>query len=318
MSLKFDDLEKEYADLFSRMSIKSGWDETVNRTVQKILDNKVRYRTIEDQTGVPWAWIGCVHAMESGVRFSTHLHNGDSLTARTRRVPAGRPKNGKPPFTWEESAIDALFLKGLQNVSDWSLPRMLYEFERYNGWGYRLYHHATLSPYLWSGSPLYRKGKYVKDWKYDPDAVSKQTGAAVLLYRLAEMDPSVDLAVDDRIADAYDVPGEDVPVPDPAPEALVPESFPRAEEPRVTEAVKKSRTITGALTAAFGSVVAWFESVLDVLMETGSKVVEFAPAQMVLSSMVGNFKAIGMSLTVAGLILVISRRLNAAQKGKIG
>ena len=39
----------------------------------------------------------------------------------------------------------------------------------------------VLTPYLWSFSNHYKKGKFVKDGKFDPEFVSKQCGAAVIL-----------------------------------------------------------------------------------------------------------------------------------------
>jgi lysozyme family protein len=59
------------------------------------------------------------------------------------------------------------------------MPHILYFFERYNGMGYRMRRVAT--PYLWSFSNLYRTGKFVQDGHFDPDAVSKQCGAALML-----------------------------------------------------------------------------------------------------------------------------------------
>jgi hypothetical protein len=102
-------------------------------------------------------------------------------------VPAGRPKKGKPPFSWEESAADALAMRGLGVKTDWSLSGMLYQLEGYNGWGYRLHHPHVLTPYLWSFSNHYTSGKYVADGTWSDTAVSKQCGAAVLLRRLAEL-----------------------------------------------------------------------------------------------------------------------------------
>jgi lysozyme family protein len=37
------------------------------------------------------------------------------------------------------------------------------------------------TPYLWSFSNNYEKGKFVADGHYDPEAVSKQCGAALML-----------------------------------------------------------------------------------------------------------------------------------------
>jgi lysozyme family protein len=66
--------------------------------------------------------------------FNRHLHNGDPLTSRTVHVPAGRPKSGTPPFTWEQSAVDALAYDGLTQVTDWSIEHVAYVFENFNGW----------------------------------------------------------------------------------------------------------------------------------------------------------------------------------------
>ena len=86
--------------------------------------------------------------MESSLNFKRHLHNGDPLTARTVHVPSGRPRQGDPPFTWEQSAADALTLRNLGPRTDWSLSGTLYALEGYNGWGYRRYHPEVFSPYL--------------------------------------------------------------------------------------------------------------------------------------------------------------------------
>src|SRR4029077_17378517 len=95
--------------------------------------------------------------------------------------------SGQPPFTWEESATDALRLKKLDKVTDWNLPRTLYQLEAYNGFGYRLRHPEVLTPYLWSFSDHYTQGQYVADGTFSSTAVSKQCGAAVLLRRMAEL-----------------------------------------------------------------------------------------------------------------------------------
>ena len=122
--------------------------------------------------------------MESSCNFHEHLHNGDPLTARTVQVPsAGRPKHGNPPFTFEQSAADALAIDGLTTWKDWSVSGTLFIFERYNGFGYRP--HGINSPYLWSFSNQYSKGKFTKDNVFDPAVPSGQAGTAVILKRMA-------------------------------------------------------------------------------------------------------------------------------------
>ncbi|RDJ05085.1 hypothetical protein [Rhizobium grahamii] len=75
----------------------------------------------------------------------------------------------------------------IDKVTDWSLPNILFLWHRYNGVTNEYSKRGIPSPYLWSGSQLYKKGKYVADRKFDPEAVSKQVGAAVLLRTLLEL-----------------------------------------------------------------------------------------------------------------------------------
>jgi len=179
-------LRFEYEDLFNSCIINPQRVNAVDGIVAKLHTNKMRYEHVSARLDIPWAFIAVIHNMESGMNFKKHLHNGDPLTKRTVQVPAGRPKQGTPPFTWEESAIDALSLKRLSRQTDWSLAGTLYQLERYNGWGYRLYHAHVLSPYLWSFSNHYISGKYVADGRWSDTAVSSQCGAAVILRRMAE------------------------------------------------------------------------------------------------------------------------------------
>ena len=181
-------LSKEYENLFNGCLVRPERMDAVESIIAKLQENKDRYQNVGGNLSIPWFFVAVIHNMESGLNFNRHLHNGDPLSKRTVNVPAGRPKKGKPPFTWEESASDALTMKGLERKTDWSLAGTLYQLERYNGWGYRLYHSHVLSPYLWSFSNHYRSGKYISDGTWSDVAVSKQCGAAVLLRRMAELD----------------------------------------------------------------------------------------------------------------------------------
>jgi len=166
------------------MQIKPQFLTGATKLANRIKSFYPQYAETSTATGVPIIFIAITHSLEASSNFNKHLHNGDPLTARTVQVPAGRPKAGNPPFTWTESAIDALELKGYDKVTDWSIPAMLGLFERYNGLGYQK--RGVLSPYLWSWSNLYTAGKYVADGHFDPNAVSQQCGAAVLLKLLSE------------------------------------------------------------------------------------------------------------------------------------
>jgi lysozyme family protein len=139
-------LRREYENLFNTCVIRPERMGAIDDLVAKLGTNETRYRKVAGNMSIPWGFVAVIHNMEASQDFTRHLHNGDPLTNRTVQVPAGRPKNGNPPFTWEESALDALSLKKLGSQTDWSLAGTLFQLERYNGWGYRLYHPHVLSP----------------------------------------------------------------------------------------------------------------------------------------------------------------------------
>jgi lysozyme family protein len=181
----YDRLKPEYEAYFAACRVRPEHEGNVAYYVKRLNQGRELYTQVgNDLNGIPWMFVGVIHGMECGFNFAGHLHNGDSLQARTVRVPAGRPAAGSPPFTWRQSAMDALTLKGFHDVRDWSMPRMLYLLEKYNGFGYRMRRVPT--PYLWSFSDLYEKGKFVQDGQFDPEAVSKQCGAGLMLKAVAE------------------------------------------------------------------------------------------------------------------------------------
>ncbi len=192
-SRKFEELADEYTTFFLRAGIRPERESLVRRFAQSAMGFQSRYEAVGRGLGIPWWFIAGIHLLESTFNFDTHLHNGDPLSDRTRRVPKGRPVAGGPPFRWEESAADALTLRKLEGLSDWSLPRALWRWEGYNGFGYRSKGVAT--PYLWSFSTIYGRGKFVRDGVFDASAVSQQCGAAVLLKALHEAG-AVDLKLD--------------------------------------------------------------------------------------------------------------------------
>jgi lysozyme family protein len=194
-------LAKAYNDLFNRCEIAADKMTEVEGVVQRIVDFQNRYASIAAQSNVPWYVIAVIHNMECGLDFTKHLHNGDSLKRRTINVPAGRPKTARAPFTFEESALDALEYDGFTAWSNWSIGGICYKFEGYNGWGYRA--HNINSPYLWSYSNLYTSGKFIRDNVWSDKAVSRQCGAAVILRRMNDHG-AIDLvsAPSSKLADA--------------------------------------------------------------------------------------------------------------------
>lgn len=179
-------LRAEYARLFQTCVIRGSRLSEVDTTVDRLVAHRRRYEDVSASSGVPWPVVAVLHNMESSLKFTGHLHNGDPLTARTIQVPKGRPRTGEPPFTWEVSAADALAFDHLDRDTDWTVAGTMFVLEAFNGFGYRRLHPEVLSPYLWAASEHYTRGKFIADGEFSAAVVSKQTGAAVLLRRLAE------------------------------------------------------------------------------------------------------------------------------------
>lgn len=189
----FDASEKARAAKYEQQ-----WDDMHQRperlggtmvAAKRILAGKEQYKKVELALGVPWPVVGIIHERESSCKFSTHLHNGDTLKARTTHVPAGRPKTGAPPFKWYESAIDALLMKHADTFGVWTIGATGVFLEDYNGRGYL--NRGLPSPYVLAGSDLYTKGKYVADGKFNKSFVDPQPGAFPLLQCLIQLDPSI-------------------------------------------------------------------------------------------------------------------------------
>jgi lysozyme family protein len=190
---RFQRYKPGYAETWRNARIRPEYRGAVEAVADRIIANKKRYQAISDVTNVPWFVVGLLHKMECELDFGKHLHNGDSLKRKTWRVPAGRPVTGSAPFTFEESAIDALTYDGLDKCADWGVERLAFMAEKFNGFGY--YQYGVQSPYLWSFTTVYTRGKYATDGVYKAGLVSKQSGVMAVLKVLIERDADVRAAV---------------------------------------------------------------------------------------------------------------------------
>lgn len=186
------EMKKEYETLWQTCTINPNNSAYVTWAAKLCLKNKERYSKIADQAGCPWYLVAVLHCLESSFDFDSHLYNGDPLTERTVQYPPGRPKEGNPPFTWEYSALCALREDGVGNIKTWDIANVLYFSESYNGMGYRSGSGQKTtpprrSPYLWSMTNHYQKGKYVSDGKFDANSVSAQAGVAAILKKLEQL-----------------------------------------------------------------------------------------------------------------------------------
>lgn len=177
---------EQYQNLWDNTQIDDRRQMELQSVIAHIRQSEDRYHKVAGLTSVPWRVIAAIHYRESSLNFKRHLHNGDPLTDRTKHVPAGRPVHGTPPFTWEESAVDALRLRNMDKVTQWSDAEALKQLEMYNGGGYMK--RGINSPYLWAGTNHYgtapNTGKYVADGKFDISVLDQQLGTVPILKEL--------------------------------------------------------------------------------------------------------------------------------------
>ena len=154
---------------------------------KRLVAAKDRYQAVSARTEVPWPFIAVTHERESSQNWARSLAQGDPWNEASKHIPAGRG-----PFkSWEDAAYDALVncAPYAARNKDWSISGLLTRLERYNGIGYAS--RGLPSPYLWSGTDQYSKGKYVADGVFDPDEVDKQLGCAGLIMAMMQLDPSI-------------------------------------------------------------------------------------------------------------------------------
>ena len=176
---------KDYLDLFNSCVLSTEPTRVLDlkAACKVIINNELTYWGVEKSTGVPWLVVAVIHYRESSQNFKMHLHNGDPLTARTVHVPAGRPVQGNPPFTWSQSAVDAL--TGRTTPFAWDIGGVLEFCERYNGLGYQK--HGINSPYVWGSTDKYTSGIFVADGTLDMARKDPRAGVASLLLYLRAM-----------------------------------------------------------------------------------------------------------------------------------
>lgn len=185
----------DYLAKWSKMVIKPSVLPAIDRVIDKMRDSAhwPVYQQIEAATKVPAQVTAIIHERESGLKLNTYLGNGQPLNKRTTIVPKNRgPFTG--PDAFYNGALDAYRLQNMIGL-DWydgsGIPRVSYNVEGFNGFGYR--NRGIASPYLYAGTNLYVKGKYVADGKFDPNYVDTQLGAMAIFKRMVERYPSLAL-----------------------------------------------------------------------------------------------------------------------------
>lgn len=181
----------------------------------RLVKAKDRYKAVEAMTGVPWFVIAVIHQRESSQDWKGSLAQGDPWNRVSTHVPKGRG-----PFdSWEAAAIDALRVcpPYASKWKDWSPGGTMTLLEQYNGIGY--FAKGLPSPYVWSGTDQYQRGKYVADGVFDPNVVDKQLGCAGLILAMMELDRTINFLGAPKLAplppppDIAPVPRQAIPAP---------------------------------------------------------------------------------------------------------
>jgi len=156
---------------------------------KSLVTAKSHYVAVQDVTGVPWFIIAVIHERESNQNWNRSLAQGDPWNQVSIHIPKGRG-----PFTsWENAAIDALVdcSPHAAHNHDWSVGGSLTLLEEYNGLGYAS--RGIPSPYVWSGTDQYVRGKYIRDEVFSSSTVDSQLGCAGLLIWMMKLDPTIKL-----------------------------------------------------------------------------------------------------------------------------
>lgn len=154
---------------------------------RRLIAAKDRYKEAEQITGVPWFVVAVIHEREASQRWDRSIAQGDPWNKVSTHKPAGRG----PFLSWKDAALDALKFCApyAANWKDWSPGGTMTLLELYNGLGY--FRQGLPSPYIWSGTDQYKRGKYIADGVFAPDVVDAQLGCAGLVLAMKALDASI-------------------------------------------------------------------------------------------------------------------------------
>lgn len=180
----------------------------LEEVLAKYRENKARYEKVAQATGIPPALICAIHYREA-FKFDRYLHNGQQLGSPTTYVPKGVLFD---KGQWEEAAIHALggdivdkngkpSLERFQNLKEkfgltadsTDIGAMMAVSEYYNGLGYR--RHGVQSCYVYAGTNLNQRGRYVADGKFDPESLDRRLGTAAIIMGIQAMESQKPLRI---------------------------------------------------------------------------------------------------------------------------
>lgn len=212
---------------------------TANRLCKP--QNVAYFKDAETRTGVPWFVVAVIKEREAGSdpTFLKNIAQGDPWNKPSIHVPKGRG----PFASWIDAAIDALSRCApyASSWKDWTPGGAMTLLEQYNGLGY--FNKGLPSPYVWSGTDQYARGKYIADGVFSAGTVDVQLGCAGILLAMAE--------INSEVAERMGIKNKaQMPIP--------PDVSPADTKPAKPPISKTDKAIVGgAVVAAGSSIVQW-------------------------------------------------------------
>jgi len=199
----------EYAAQWDRMVINPNRVEEAKRAAQYAIDHIDVYQAIYLETSVHWVLTACTHRRESDDQdkhgnplFTSYLGNGQPLWIKTTIEPKGRGPFCAKMATDKEmteafinGAKDAYAIDRLDRVKDWRLEKMLFYSEVFNGTGY--HERGLPSAYIWGGTNIQQRGKFISDHKFDSRYWDKQLGVAPIMKMISELEGTIQYTRED-------------------------------------------------------------------------------------------------------------------------
>lgn len=183
---------------WNAMHVKPNALSSANGFARRALANKPLYQRIADRIHrennkhfIPWWAIALIHEREcvgGTTNYKCSIGQGSPWNVKSKIKPYSGPF-----ASFEDAAVDSLVVQAPNAAlnDNWSGGGTLTLLERYNGLGYARM--GRPSPYVWSKTDQYVKGKYISDGHYCANKVDDQLGVAVLLQALMSLDPSISL-----------------------------------------------------------------------------------------------------------------------------
>lgn len=187
-------MAEEYRYLWSVAELSGAMGKEAIRYARFLHENSARFQRVADTfPGVPWHLFGVISVLEMGLNFNGTILNGDDWSRKTVHFPPGLG-----PWNSYEEAAEWGFIHECNGWNfNWSTMRWgdpgeyFYFLESWNGHNARTEPQYSLttppgaSPYIYSGTQFYSKGKKQENpTRFNPELVSQQPGCMAILLAL--------------------------------------------------------------------------------------------------------------------------------------